>query len=236
MTYGLTDIHQHLLWGMDDGAATPQAMHHMLQDAHQQGIARAAATCHIAPGLRPFDLGVYRERLHQARDYCAQKGLDVEIIPGAEIAWTYQTVSALRQKKAPALGETDYVLLELWRDVSLQEARSAVRSLISAGYCPVLAHVERYRCFEWLPKQALRFRRETGALFQINADTLLQPGNMVEKRFVRILLEEHGLDAVASDAHGTKSRPQNLRKAHDWLRKHTDAAYARALTTFSGEL
>ena len=236
MTYGLTDIHQHLLWGLDDGPKTEQGTQDMLREADAQGIRQVAATCHACPGFMPFDIGAYRERLARAQDFAKQENLGVTVLPGAEIAWTYQTAEALRQGMYPTLGGTDYVLLELWRDISLQAARDAVNQLIRAGYCPVLAHVERYRCFSWWPKQALRLRVETGALMQVNAATLLHPHGPVERHFVRTMLKEHGLDAIATDAHGTPARPINLRQAHDWLVQHTDADYARALTTFAGEL
>lgn len=232
----MLDIHQHVLWGMDDGAADARVMRSMLKDAHRQGIACVAATCHVRPGIEPFDLGLYRERLAEAQTFCREQQLQVQVIAGAEVAWTYQTVSSLRQHRIPTLGGTDYVLLELWRDISLNEARNAVRGLIGAGYCPVIAHVERYRCFRWMPRKVLCFREETGALFQISTGALLCPCDSVEKRFVRILLEEHGADAVATDAHGTAARPVDLLKARKWLAKNTDAAYARALTTFSGAL
>ena len=236
MISGMTDIHQHLLWGLDDGAQTPESMQQMLLEAHHQGIVQVAATCHVCPGMTPFDPGLYRERLREANDYCRRQGLAVNVLPGAEVAWTYQAVNALRQRKAPRLGDTDYVLLELWPDISLQEARQAVRSLIAAGYCPVLAHVERYRCFSWFLQQALRFREETGALFQMNARTLLQPRNLMEKRFVTRMLESRAIDAVATDAHGNPVRPINLLAAREWLEINTDPTYARELTTFGGAL
>lgn len=232
----LTDIHQHLLWGLDDGPGTESVMQGMLREAAGQGIGQIAATCHICPGMSPFDVGLYRERLAEANAFCRQEGLETTVFSGAEVAWTYQTVNALRQGKVLPLGDTDAVLLELWRDISLQEARYAVRSLISAGYRPVLAHVERYRCFSWFPGQAMRFREKTGALFQMNAAALLHPRGILEKRFVRRLLDAQALDAVASDAHGNPARPQNLRKACDWLLEYTSEEYARVLTTFSGEL
>lgn len=229
----MTDIHQHLLWGMDDGAKTEEITRAMLREAVQQGITKVAATCHAIPGMLPFDAGLYRERLSEAQDYCRQQHLPVQILPGAETAWTYQTVAALRQGKIPALGDTDHVLLELWPDISLHEARNAVRSLISAGFCPILAHVERYRCFSWFPRQALKFRQETGVLFQVNAGSFLHPQHAVMKRFVNRLLAEHGVDTVASDAHGIEGRTINLSLARDWLQNHTDIDYARELLSFA---
>lgn len=232
----LTDIHQHLLWGMDDGADSPESMYAMLREAARQGIETIAATCHAQPGIHPFDIGCYNERLQEAQRYCAAEELPVRVVSGAEVAWTYQTSNALLQGRLPTLGDTDYVLLELWGDISWQSAKDAILQMMRAGYCPVLAHVERYRCFRWSPKQALRLREETGALFQVNASSLLKPHSLTEMRFIRTLLGEYGIDAIATDAHGHPGRPINLRAAHDWLLKKTDMDYAISLTTFSGEL
>lgn len=236
MTYGLTDIHQHLLWGLDDGAKTPEIMQEMLWEAHRQGITCIAATPHAAPGFEPFDMARYKERLSEANAFCKENSLPLKVVSGAEVVWTYQTAASFRQGSLPTLGDTDYVLLELWRDISLQAAKDAVHQLIRAGYSPVLAHVERYRCFSWWPKQALRFREETGALMQVNAATLLHPHGPTETHFVHTMLRAQGIDAVATDAHGNPARPINLRQAHDWLLQHTDAEYTRKLTTFAGEL
>lgn len=232
---GLTDIHAHFLWGIDDGPTKPEGMYQLIRDAHSQGIVRFTATPHVRPGYRPFDAGKYRDRLHEAREFCRAQNPDMEIIAGAEVAWTYQTAYALRQRTIPTLGETDYVLIELGCDITLKEAYSAVRSVEGAGYLPVLAHVERCRCFAWAPWQALRFREKTGALFQMNADTVLRPRGLVEKYFRNLMIRERAIDVVASDAHGGAGRPVNLRRAYNWLLAHTDQEYAGLLTCFSYE-
>ena len=232
----MTDIHQHLIWGIDDGAASPEVMKAMLRAAHNQGIETVVATVHAKPGFLPFDIGLYTERLTDAQCFCDAEKLNVRILPGAEIAWTYQTPLALRQERIPTLGKSDYVLLELWRSISWQSARDAVRQITRAGYYPVLAHPERYLAFAMSPKSAIRFRNETGALLQINADTLLGPRSCMERRFVQRLLRERAVDAIASDAHDCTDRPVNLKAACEWLEVNTDAVYAKELTTFGGVL
>ena len=232
LNHFMTDIHQHVLWGVDDGAQTPQVMCAMLEQAHAQNIRAVVATAHAAPGYQPFDIGRYRERLSQAQDFCTAQKLNVQVVPGAEIAWTYQTASALRQKRVPAIGDTDYVLLELWPDISWQAAKDAVCQITRAGYCPILAHVERYRIFTLSPKAAMRFRTETGALFQLNGDTLLNPRGILQRRFCRVLLSGRAIDVVATDAHDCEARPVNLATAYSWLLENTDETYARDLTTF----
>ena len=231
----LTDIHQHLIWGMDDGADSRETMFSMLREAHQQGIKTVVATSHARPGVQPFDMKSYTERLTEAQDYCKSADLKIQVLRGAEIAWTYQAPMALRQGKVPTIGGTDYVLLELWRDISWQAAADAVSQLTRAGYCPVLAHPERYLAFLRSPKKTLRFRYETGVLLQVNANTILNPRNYWERRFTEYLLREGGMDAVASDAHNGVNRPVNLEAAYQRLILYTDATYAQKLVTFGGE-
>lgn len=236
MIHSMTDIHQHFLWGLDDGASSQVVMESMLREAHRQGIGAIVATSHAVPGFEPFDMGLYEERLAQAQDFCDRENLDLMLIPGSEIAWTYQTPMALRQRKIPTLGGTDYVLLELWRDISWHTAAGVVNQLTRAGFCPVLAHPERYLAFLLSPKKLLRFRNETGALLQVNAQTLVMPRNCLERRFTDYLLQEGALDAVASDAHDCTDRPVNMEAAYQWLTVHTDETNAKSLTTFGGEL
>lgn len=236
MKQELTDIHQHLLWGIDDGADSREIMYSMLREAQRQGIKTIVATSHARPGLQPFDMGLYTERLTEAQCFCKTEDLGICVLPGAEIAWTHQTPLALRQGRIPTMGGTDYVLLELWRNISWQAAQDAVKQLTRAGYCPVLAHSERYLAFIRSPKKTLQFRNETGALLQLNADTVLSPRNYWERRFTEYLLKEGAVDAIASDAHDCINRPVNMEAAYQWLTIHTDAAYAKELVTFGGEL
>lgn len=236
MKQELTDIHQHLLWGIDDGAASRETMYSMLREAQRQGIKTIVATSHARPGLQPFDMGLYTERLTEAQCFCKTEDLGICVLPGAEIAWTHQTPLALRQGRIPTMGGTDYVLLELWRNISWQAAQDAVKQLTRAGYCPVLAHPERYLAFIRSPKKTLQFRNETGAMLQLNADTVLSPRNYWERRFTEYLLKEGAVDAIASDAHDCINRPVNMEAAYQWLTIHTDAAYAKELVTFGGEL
>ncbi len=232
MTPFLTDIHMHLLWDLDDGPETAEDMHKMLAEAHDQGYKRIYATPHVCPGYVAFDQEKYEIRLNEAQQYCISRGWDIEILPGAEVAWTYQTADALRRGDAPPMGQTDYVLMELLPNISYQEALRAVRTLNSTGYTPIIAHVERCRCFLWAPRKALRFREETGALFQMNAGTLLHPKTLSQLRMRNLLLKHKAIDAIATDAHGTPQRPVNLLAAYEWLIRHVGEAYAGKLTSF----
>lgn len=230
----MTDIHQHILWGMDDGPKTPEAMQKMLRAAHGQKIICLCATPHASPGIQPFDRALYDERLKEAQEYCDNNGLDIILLPGAEIAWTYQTVEALRRGAVPTLGNSEYALIELWEDVSWSEVRSAAEQLLRAGVVPVFAHVERYRCFRWLPGKAIALRQELGIGYQVNATTLLYPRKLSTRYFIMRMLRAKAIDAVASDAHGFPGRPLRMRRAYKALKERCGAEYAKKLFEFDG--
>lgn len=232
MMHALTDIHQHLLWGFDDGPKTPEVMHAMLREAHDQAIRRIIATSHAYPGYHPFGMALYQERLSEAQDYCRERDWEISIMPGAEIAWTYNTVEALRRKQVPTLNQTDYVLIELWKNISWAEVKSAVQQLLRAGYLPILAHVERYRCFVWNPDKAIQLKEELPVCYQLDADPLIGDTGPILRRFISRMLNERAIDAVASDAHNCTSRPQRLAQAYQALSQRCDADYTDALFHF----
>lgn len=230
----ITDLHQHVLWGLDDGPSKPETTYAMLHEAHDQQISRIYATPHACPGLEPFDMGLYRERLAQAQQYCREHKLNLTLLPGAEIAWSYNTLAALRQGHVPTLGDGDHVLIELWPNVTWPEVQDIAQQLLRAFYTPVFAHVERYRCFVWQPETAIRLREELSVCYQLNASSVLDHTGPMTRRFVSRMLGAQALDAVASDAHNCTSRPQWLAQAYEELINRCGNEYAAKLVNFQG--
>lgn len=229
---GMTDIHQHVLWGVDDGPKTRRDMYAMLDMAGKQRIRRIAATPHACPGFQPFDMGLYRERLSEAQAYCNSRQNGIRLMTGSEIAWTFHTVEALRRGQLPTLNGSDYVLIELWRDIAWSEVRNAVSRLLHAGFMPVLAHIERYRCFLWQPDRAIMLKRDMPVCYQVNAPTFIEPNGFMLNRFVRRMLEEQGIDAIASDAHDCSGRAVQMEQAYRALQGKCPPAYVRQMFSF----
>lgn len=228
----MTDIHTHILWGLDDGATDAQETLAMLQLSASQGVTCIAATVHAYPGERFFDMDAYTARLSDAKALCEKQVPKMTLISGAEIAATHHLDAALRSKKVPTLGGSDYVLIELWHNIDWQKVYAVADSVLKLGYIPIFAHVERYSCFVWEPKRALRFRLETGTLLQLNANTLLCGQGLLCGRFLNRMLAEQGIDIVASDAHHRQQRAPNLGLAYQYLVDRVGTEYAERLTHF----
>ncbi len=228
-TEGFTDLHQHVLWGLDDGPETPEEMQALLEQDRANGIRLVYATSHAYPALHAFDLARYRERLGEANALCCRQGWPLRILQGCEIHYCSAVPDELAAERLPTLGDSRRVLIEFDPKVRICEIAEAANRIYQAGFEPVLAHVERYRCLVRAPGQAMELREECGLVYQMNCDTILRPRWGRERRFVRELLGARAVDVMASDAHDTVRRPVRMREAYQKVLREQGTEYAEHL-------
>lgn len=233
---GFADLHQHVLWGLDDGPQSPQEMHSLLRAAAEDGIGLIAATAHADPAARPFPLSLYYQRLAEANAYCQEKGLPLRLVSGCEILYCNSVPDLLMAGKLPALGNSRHVLIEFDHNAALSQISEAADSLYRAGFQPVLAHVERYRCLVRSPRRAMEAREEYGLIYQMNCETVLHPAGLWKRRFAEKLLNARAIDAIATDAHDTALRPVRMREAYQQLVLQYGVRYAGRLVRFGRQL
>ena len=230
MSHGLIDIHQHLVYGVDDGAKTWDDTVAMMMEAEKQGIERIIATSHALPGRAHFDYDGYLDKLDEINQYAEQQGWRIRLLPGAEIYYTSKALKKLDAEAIPTLNGSRFVLVEFIPEVKADELFRAMRELANGGYNPILAHVERYYCLQD-KQEVIQDLRRLGVLIQMNAKTVLQSkGLFGGKSYIRKLLKEGIVDFVATDAHNTSSRPVCLKDAYDFLEKYYGEEKADALT------
>jgi protein-tyrosine phosphatase len=95
------------------------------------------------------------------------------------------------------LAGTRYILVEFPRLVALDTVTNALRQVFELGLIPVLAHPERYSCCS---VEAVRLRRTSGALMQVDSTTLLS--SQARGQRARQLIAEGLSDILAGDNHG----------------------------------
>lgn len=215
---GFFDIHHHLVYGLDDdGPKTSADMHRMIDHAVQDGTTDLIATPHVMPGIRPFDLGLYLERLEEAREYIREKGLDLTLYPGSEIYYTPFTCDHIAQGKVPTLAGTNHVLVEFEPEVPYQELHQSCRELAQAGFVPVLAHTERYKCLVRVPFRIAAMKEVFPLLVQVNASIMIKHKGLMVKWFLAYVMKQGLLNFIASDAHNTGSRASDMYLAFSLL-------------------
>ncbi len=225
------DLHQHILWGIDDGPKTAGQMYDMLRAAQDNGIEVVVATSHAYAGYEQFNKKLYEKRLKEARRYCEKKGIDIMLLSGCEIHYASNVPDLLTRGKLPTMGKTRLVLIEFAPDASLKKIDKAADRLYRAGFHPIIAHAERIRCIVRHPELLEILRNEYGCYVQVNCDTVLKPHFFRERRFIRYALEEKLIDVVATDAHDTKHRPVRMRETYKKLRSIVGRKYAWQLVS-----
>lgn len=228
LLWNMIDIHTHVIYGVDDGSASPDMSRDMLRRASEQGVTALACTSHCTPGYRPFPRDRYLNRLEELQGFANREGLPLRLLTGCEILYTDRAVSMIRGGEIPTLNGTDRALVEFLPEASWDTVRRAVREFGNAGLRMVAAHVERYDC---LRENLLRLRemRDEGVLCQMNAETAVRSAGLFGDRWARKALKSGLIDAVASDAHNLSSRAPNLKEARQSLEKAYGGEMARRL-------
>ncbi len=233
MNHGFTDIHQHVLYGLDDGPDSPEKMHQMLRRDAEQGITRLLATPHVTPGVYPFDWEKYRMLLAEAQSFADSENLGIKLYEGAEILYTDQAGRFLQEGRIPTLAGTDRVLVEFSPDIRYEKLREALDRLLCCGYVPVVAHVERYECLTRHCSRMFELREHYEVFFQMNCQTVIHCEGFFKNRFVRKMLQADMIDALGTDAHNITSRPARMQEAFAVLSGQYGEETAHRLTSGS---
>jgi protein-tyrosine phosphatase len=154
-----------------------------------------------------------------------------KILLGAEVRY-YQGISRLENLKDLRIEGSKLLLLEMPMSVWTE---TVIRELIElsgkSGVQIVLAHVERYLK---LQKQPVWDRiLDSGILMQCNASFFT---SLASKRKAISLLTEGVVQFLGSDCHNTTSRPPDLDKAFDVIRKKLGDDYLDQMTQYGYSL
>ena len=233
MKHHFVDIHHHLAYGVDDGPKSLEQMQKMLLYAANEGIGTIIATPHVTPGVHPFDLEQYRRALDEARSFCAEEGLEIEIMEGCEVLYTDQAPRFLAEGLLPTLNGTDFVLVEFSPDIKFIKMHEALDRLLCEGYRPVIAHAERYDCLLRRPSRVEKLKDELDVCLQMNCSSIIRRKNLRVRFFVKRMLAEALIDALGTDSHNVSSRAANMKAAYRIVKEKYGIKYARRLTNGS---
>ena len=208
----MIDIHTHILPKADDGARDWETCLKMLAQSAKCGVKEVIATPHYSPWMKgptPADTVRLCEEVQQRLQ--TEMGIDMKVHPGNEIYYSVDVIDDMKRGKVLPLANSQYVLLEFSEQSSMQTIKRAVREFQVEGYIPILAHVERYQYVQ--KSDGLEELRESGALFQVNAESLTGGFFDSQSRWVRKSLKKGLIDFVASDMHNVNTRPPIQDKA-----------------------
>lgn len=195
----ITDLHIHILPGIDDGPASLAESLQLLRLHYEAGVRNIVATPHIRSD---FYLNT-QDSINAAWELLQEKATelypDLRLHYAAEYYADDYFMVLLEKDQILPLFER-YVLVETSMRVDQPFLNDILTATIAKGWQPVLAHPERYR--QW-HHQRERYAelRDLGVLFQIN---LLSLGGMygsVQQEIAEQLIQQGWVHAIGSDLH-----------------------------------
>lgn len=224
------DIHQHVAFGIDDGARNFRRAKLMIDASYRAGISTIISTPHVRPGKRAFDTEAYLKIIDKLNQYCSERNYDMRVLPGAEVFYTDATIRLLNEGYIPTLNRSEFVLVEWPVSVSFAALSRDIRDMTNAGYIPVIAHIERYRGLWFAAKRIQQLRSMYDFRIQIDCDALLTRTSIFERMFVNKLLKIRLIDYLATDAHNVDDRGITIKEAYKVVKRRFGRKYARQLT------
>lgn len=224
---GLIDLHNHALFGVDDGAESMDVCIRMLETAYAQGTRAICFTPHYNPSVYSTSAADIYAAYEKICVVSSRKFPDLALLLGNEIYAYPGSIADVSEERCRTLGNGKAVLLEFSPHVGYREMRNRFLDFITAGYSPILAHAERYAC---LLKQPGRVKElvDMRVLIQVNAETVVHLIPLYLHRFVHNLLAKRLVHVVASDMH-REQVVGDLARAHRKIARKYGEEYAKQL-------
>lgn len=195
-----TDMHSHLLPGIDDGSPDAATSVAYIKAMMKLGYEKFITTPHIYPDLYPNT----RETILAAHGVLQQKlkeeQVDVEIIPAAEYFIDDLFADRLKNKEPLLTIHKNWVLVEISFMTPPPDLNNILFDLIVHGYQPVLAHPERYSFYHNQKEIFHRFK-DQGCLLQINLLSLSGYYGRGVQEAAQYMLQEKIVDLIGTDLH-----------------------------------
>ena len=222
----MIDLHSHLLPGIDDGVRTIAESLDLLRAAHEDGIARIAATPHVREDY-PTTPAEMELRLAEVCGAAREAAIPVEVLPGGELDLEFAArLDDADLRRFGLGGRPSLLLLEFpYLGWPLQLA-DLVFDLQLRGFRIVLAHPERNVDVQHEPER-LRPLVDSGVVVQLTAASLDGRLGGAPRTAAKRLIDSRLAHLLASDAHAPDVRSVGLSRAREAA---GDDAVARWLT------
>ncbi|MDQ0348993.1 tyrosine-protein phosphatase [Ancylobacter vacuolatus] len=225
----MIDLHNHILPGIDDGAADLSVSVEMARMHVAQGVEIVACTPHILPGVYHNEGEAIRRAVDALQQVLDEAGVPLILIPGADNHVVPDFVDELRKGRLLTLGDTRYVLVEPPHNVAPARLDELVFTILLANYVPILTHPERLK---WIEEKYELIERMAahGIWMQITSGSLTGRFGRRPKYWAERMIGEGRVHILASDAHDTVKRPPDLAEGRLAAERLVGAAEAAQMT------
>jgi tyrosine-protein phosphatase YwqE len=195
-----TDMHSHLLPGIDDGAQDMETTLQLIRGMKELGYRKLITTPHIIWDMYRNTPEIINAKLDVVRQAVRQEGIDIELHAAAEY-FLDEHVEELLKRKEPLLTISgNKVLTEFSMAFPSMNTKDILFEMQMQGYQPIIAHPERYIYLQQ-NKEFYTELKDIGCLFQLNLLALGGHYGRAVRDLAEYLLQSGFYDLVGTDLH-----------------------------------
>ncbi|MCA6077956.1 tyrosine-protein phosphatase [Fulvivirga sedimenti] len=198
-----TDIHSHLLPGIDDGVESFEDSLALIRRFSALGYERLITTPHVMHDFYRNDAETIRNLAGELQHKIRESGIPITLEAAAEYYLDEGLMEKLENNEDLLTFGKNYLLFEtsfINKPIYLEEF---IFKCTSQGIVPVLAHPERYAFVHQEPG-LLGELASRGVLLQINANSISGYYSKEVKKLTRKLIDQGMVNFVGSDCHSEK--------------------------------
>lgn len=194
-----TDLHSHLIPGIDDGSKSLEETLALLKKFSDLGFKKVITTPHVMNDFYKNTPEIILGGLEKVRDAIKENNIPIEIEAAAEYYLDFHLNPMIEEKSMLTFGD-NYVLFELSFTNEPPRIKETVFNMITEGYKPILAHVERYPFYinQW---DKIEDYINRGVKLQLNINSLSGQYGPQVKKMAEQLIEKDYIDVIGSDCH-----------------------------------
>jgi len=195
-----TDIHSHILPGIDDGSPDIETSLQLVRGIYNLGIRKSIATPHVIADLYRNTPATINNALQQLIVACKEANIPIELAAAAEYMLDDYFLKLLRNKEEILTIYKNIVLTEQSFISPTSNLNEISFELVTAGYLPIMAHPERYHFYHG-DYDAYTHLKDMGFLLQVNMLSVTGYYGKPVAKAAKYLFENNLVDLVGTDMH-----------------------------------
>lgn len=195
-----TDMHSHLLPGIDDGSNDIETSLELIRGLKELGYTKLITTPHILWDIYRNTPEIINAKLIELKKAVKEAGIDIELHAAAEY-FLDEHVEELLKKKEPLLAVSgNKVLTEFSMAFPSMNTKDILFDMQMQGYQPIIAHPERYIYLQQ-NKEFYQELKDIGCLFQLNLLAVGGHYGRSVRELAEYLLNNGFYDLIGTDLH-----------------------------------
>jgi protein-tyrosine phosphatase len=194
-----TDMHSHLLPGLDDGAVDLEMSLSLIRSLNEMGFRKFWCTPHIMSDFYKNSAETIMPALEIVRQGVKDHAMDVEVFAAAEYYLDDGFIRKLDTEPLLTIGDK-YLLFEVSYINPPENIEQVIFNLQLKGYRPIMAHPERYP-FWYRDFEKYRTFRDLGVLMQVNMNSICGYYGPDARAIALKLIDEGLVDLLGTDCH-----------------------------------